>query len=89
MALGATASDIGRLVLRRGLVLGVAGATLGLLGASLADRFVASLLFGVGARDPVTLGAVAATLVGIAALASLAPARASTRIDPAVTLRAE
>jgi putative ABC transport system permease protein len=50
---------------------------------------VASLLFGVSPGDPVTLALVAIALLAVAALASLLPARASARVDPAVTLRAE
>lgn len=89
MALGATSRDVGRMVLRRGMALAIAGTVLGLVGAGAANRLVASLLFGVSPGDPVTLVLVAVALLVVAALASLLPARASARIDPAVTLRAE
>jgi predicted permease len=89
MALGATARDVGRMVVRRGLALALAGTALGLAGALAANRLVASLLFGVAPGDPLTLALVAAALLVVALLASLLPARASTRIDPAVALRAE
>lgn len=89
MALGATARDVGRMVVRRGMALALAGTTLGLVGAVVANRLVASLLFGVAPGDPATLALVSAALLAVASLASLLPARASTRIDPAVTLRAE
>lgn len=89
MALGATAADVGRLVLRRGVALAAAGTTLGLLGALAANHLLSAMLFEVSPTDAPTLGAVALALVGLAALASLVPARASTRIDPAIALRAE
>jgi ABC-type antimicrobial peptide transport system permease subunit len=89
MALGATAADVGRMVLRRGMALAAAGTALGLLGALAANRALASLLFEVEPTDVVTLAAVAAVLLVVAALASLVPARASTRIEPVVALRAE
>jgi predicted permease len=89
MALGATASDVGRLVLRRGMALAAAGTSLGLLGALAANRLLAAMLFEVSPTDAPTLGGVALALLGVAALASLVPARSSTRIDPAVALRAE
>ena len=89
MALGATAGDVGRLVLRRGMALAVAGVSLGLAGALAANRLLAALLFEVGPGDAPTLVAVALALLGVAALASAVPARSSARIEPAVALRAE
>jgi putative ABC transport system permease protein len=47
-----------------------------------------SLLYGVGAADPLTYGAVAALLGGIAVVASYVPARRAARIDPMIALRA-
>ena len=89
MALGATALAVGRLVLRRGVTLAAVGTALGLLGALAANRLLASMLFEVGPTDVPTLGVVAAGLLGVAALASLVPARSSARIEPGVALRAE
>jgi predicted permease len=89
MALGATAGGVARLVLRRGMALAVAGTSLGLLGALGANRALEALLFEVSPTDVPTLGVVALTLLSVAALASLVPARTSTRIEPAVALRAE
>lgn len=89
MALGATAVDIGRLVLGRGMTLAVIGTAAGLLGAVAINRLLAAMLFEVSPTDPATLSVVALLLLVVAALASIIPARASTRIDPAVALRAE
>lgn len=89
MALGATASDVGWLVLRRGLALAAAGTALGALGALAAGRMLAALLFGVSPTDAATLALVALALLVVAAVASALPARASARIEPAVALRAE
>ncbi len=89
MALGATARDVRRMVLRRGLAVASAGSVLGLLGALLANRTLVALLYGVTPTDLVTLTAVTGFLLGVALLASLVPARATARIDPVVALRAE
>jgi putative ABC transport system permease protein len=89
LALGATAGDLRDLVMRRGLAIAAAGLALGIIGALLANRLLASLLYEVTPTDAVTLGAVAGSLLAVAALATFIPARASTRIDPAIALRVE
>jgi putative ABC transport system permease protein len=89
MALGASAGDVARLVLRRGMALAAAGTALGLLGAFVANRALGALLFDVAPTDALTLGAVAVGLLTVAAIASALPARASTRIEPSAALRAE
>jgi ABC-type lipoprotein release transport system permease subunit len=48
-----------------------------------------TLLFEVSPGDPLTLGVVAALLVGAAAAACFLPARRATRIDPLTVLRTE
>jgi putative ABC transport system permease protein len=53
----------------------------------LLTRFMASLLFGVTAHDPVTFVGVALLLVVVAALASFVPARRATMVDPLSALR--
>jgi ABC-type antimicrobial peptide transport system permease subunit len=65
------------------------GVGIGLVLALLAGRLVASLLYGVGPRDPFVLGSVAATLLAIGVLAALAPAWRAARVDPVVALRAD
>jgi predicted permease len=89
MALGATASEVRGLVLRRGMQLGALGTGLGLLGALASNRLLTSMLFDISPTDATTLMTVSLGLLGVAALASAVPARASTRIDPAAALRAE
>jgi len=89
LALGATAGDLRDLVMRRGLMIAAAGLVLGIIGALLANRLLASLLYEVSPTDGVTLAVVAALLLLIATLATFIPARSSTRIDPASALRVE
>ena len=89
MALGATARDVRGMVMRRGLTIAVAGAAFGLVGSLLGNRLLDSLLYGVSATDATTLALVTLGLLAVAAIATLIPARATTRIDPAEVLRAE
>jgi putative ABC transport system permease protein len=89
IALGATTSDILRLVLGTGVRLAGTGAAIGLVAAALLTRTLAALLFGVTPLDPVTFLAAPVVLVTTAIAASLAPAIRAVRVDPAVTLRQE
>ena len=89
IALGATRQKVVGLVLGRGLVLTAVGVVVGLVAAFWLTRILASLLFGVGAVDPVTYAAVAVVLVGVAVLASWLPARRAARVDPVIAMRAE
>lgn len=89
MALGATRSDILRLVVGSGLRLILAGATLGLACALAVSRALSSLLFSVGPHDPVAFGCVALLMVVVALLATLIPAASATRVDPTVALRCD
>ncbi|MET0397871.1 MAG: ABC transporter permease [Longimicrobiaceae bacterium] len=89
MALGATAADVVRLVLRQGLVLVAVGVALGLAAAFAATRLLASFLHGVSATDPTTFLAVPLLLAAVALLASWLPARRASRVDPMTALRTE
>jgi putative ABC transport system permease protein len=89
MALGAQRSRIVLMVLRQGMELTGAGVVIGLIGAALLTRVMASLLFGVSATDAITFSTVTLILIAIAVLASYIPARRATRVDPVVALRDE
>jgi putative ABC transport system permease protein len=89
VALGATTAGLMRLILGRGLVLTSAGLVIGLAGALGLTRLMTTILYGVGARDPGTMIAVASILAGVAAAACYVPARRATKVDPIVALRYE
>jgi putative ABC transport system permease protein len=89
MALGAARGDILRLVMGRSLRLVLCGTVAGLVGALAVSRVLASLLFGVGSRDPVTFVAVTLLLIVVALLATLVPARRAASVNPVEALRAE
>ena len=74
---------------RNGLLWGGIGAAVGLVAAVPMSQAMTSLLFEVKPIDPMTYGAVAAGLLGAAALASYLPTRRVTRIEPVEALRAE
>jgi putative ABC transport system permease protein len=87
MALGAAPGGVVRLVLARLSWLLATGVVVGLAMSLSASTFVASLLYGVEPRDPVTLMVAAATLVSVGLAAGWLPAYRASRIDPAVVLR--
>jgi len=89
MALGASALDVLKLVLRNGMFLAVIGAVIGLAGAFAITRFMSSLLFGVSPTDVVTFGLVTAGLLLVALVACYLPARRATKVDPLIALRYE
>ena len=89
MALGATTSDVRRLMLMQGLRPAIAGITVGLVGAALASRLLKSLLFGVAPIDPLTFSLVPPALLAVAALACYLPAARATRVDPTIALRSD
>jgi predicted permease len=87
MALGADPRRVRASVVGGALALAAAGMALGLAGALAGTRLLGSLLFGVGAADPLTYAAVGAILLATAALAGYLPARRATRVDPVSALR--
>jgi putative ABC transport system permease protein len=89
VALGASPGSLLGLILRNGAWMTGAGLVIGIGGALGLPRLMKAFLFGVGAWDPVTLAAVAATLGGVALLACYLPARRATKVDPVVALRYE
>jgi predicted permease len=89
MAVGATRSDIVRMIMREaGLVL-AAGVIVGIAGAFATGQALQSLLFQVSARDPWMLAIAVTSVIGAAVVASLIPARRASRTDPMVALKAE
>jgi len=89
MALGAQPATVLWLVIGQGLRLAGAGLALGFIGALLAMRLLSSLLFGIGANDPITFAGVSIILVAAAVVACYIPARRATRVDPIIALRYE
>ena len=89
MALGATARDVRRMVMGRGLSLAAIGAVVGMVSALATSRLLSALLFEVSPTDAVTYVLVAAVILAIAAIASLVPAQHSARIDPVIALRTD
>ena len=87
LALGAPAGAVVRLVLSRVTLLVGLGVAAGAGVSIWISRFVATLLYGIEPRDPVTLAAAAAILVFVGAMAGWLPAYRASRIDPAETLR--
>jgi len=89
MALGASHSDVLRLVVTDGMKPILLGVALGLAAALALSRVVASLVFGVRATDPLTFAAVALLLVAVGLLATVLPAYRATRVEPVSILREE
>jgi putative ABC transport system permease protein len=88
-ALGASRGSILRLIVGQGLSLAGIGVVIGLSGALAASRFIAALLFGISALDPVTYLGVVALLAGVAVLACWVPAWRAARVDPVTSLKTE
>lgn len=89
MALGAGHGDVLRLVMRHAGALIGTGTALGILLAFAGTRLMASLLYGVAPRDPLTFAGVVVVLVSIALIACYIPARRAMRVEPMVALRYE
>jgi len=89
MALGATRSDVLRLILTEGAALSAIGIAIGAACALGATRLMEAWLFGVGRTDLATFGGVAAGLMLTALAACYAPARRATKVDPLVVMRGD
>ena len=89
VALGASPQIVLHDVMGRGMTLPVLGLGLGLVVAAAASRLMASLLFGIGRSDPVTLAGTVGILAAVAFIACYLPARRASRVDPIIALRAE
>ncbi|HEV3219038.1 MAG TPA: ABC transporter permease [Candidatus Acidoferrales bacterium] len=89
MALGAQRGNVLALILREALIVTLLGAAVGLAAALAATRVMASMLYGVTPRDPVTMVVAAGVLLAVAALAAAIPAWRASRTDPITALRYE
>ncbi|MFL6215596.1 MAG: ABC transporter permease [Blastocatellia bacterium] len=89
MALGASPRDVLALVVKQGMLVVAVGVGIGLAVAYLVTKVMAGLLFGIGAKDPLTFAAIAAIIAGIALAACFVPARRATKVDPMIALRYE
>ncbi|NJD20074.1 MAG: ABC transporter permease [Gemmatimonadetes bacterium] len=89
MALGATRTSVVGMVMRQGAPLLAGGVAVGSAGALVLSRFLESMLFGVGARDPGVFVIVPALLCAVGAAALLIPARRAARVDPVRSLGEE
>jgi putative ABC transport system permease protein len=89
LALGASRSAIVGLVMRRGVLLFVCGAAIGLAAAAASARVLTSLLFNISGFDLISLGVSTAILFAVALAACGVPARRAAGVDPSLALRAE
>jgi putative ABC transport system permease protein len=87
VALGASSANIRALVMWQGMRLTIVGVAIGLAGALALSQLLRSMLFGIGAMDPLTFVAVGSLLLLVALLACYIPARRATRVDPLIALR--
>jgi ABC-type antimicrobial peptide transport system permease subunit len=88
-ALGASPGQLVSSVVGRGMTLAAIGIVAGFIGSLALGRLLTSLLYGLPARDPLTLGASVVLLTAVAAVACWLPARRASRVDPVTALRAE
>lgn len=89
MALGARAVDILRMVVGRGMLLTLIGLAFGVGGALVLTQFMAGMLYGISAADPITYVGIAVALALAALIANYIPARRATKVDPLTALRYE
>jgi predicted permease len=89
MALGARRELVRRLILRETLTLAGFGIVIGLPCALVGSRLIASVLYGISPKDPLTLVMVCGILIAVATVAGWLPAYRATLVDPMVALRYE
>jgi len=95
MALGASQSDVLKMILRQGMALTIIGVALGLAGAYVLTKYLESwmqlskMLYGVKPTDPMTYGVIAVLLTVVALIACYIPARRATKVDPMIALKCE
>jgi putative ABC transport system permease protein len=77
------------MILGQGMKLALIGVGLGLVGAFIVTRFMATMLFGIEPTDATTFGAITAILIAVALLACYLPGRRATKVEPTISLRYE
>ena len=87
MALGGSRGDVAKLVVGQGMTVVIGGVIAGTALAFAATRLISSLLFGVGATNPIAFAGVASLMVSVALIACAVPAWRAMRVQPAVVLR--
>jgi ABC-type antimicrobial peptide transport system permease subunit len=89
LALGAAPGTVATMILRQGGLVALTGAAIGLVAALAGSRVIASLLYGIGPRDPAVFAATTLLLLLVAAAACWLPARRAARLSPLEALRAD
>jgi putative ABC transport system permease protein len=89
IALGATPSDVGRLVIGQGMRLPIVGLVVGMLLAIPAAQTLRGLVYGVSPHDPRVFAIVTVAIALVAFLATCIPARRATKVDPRISMAAE
>ena len=89
VALGASASDVLRMIVGEGMRIALIGVGIGIVAALGLTRLITKIIYGVSANDPLTFIGVAVLLSGVALIACYIPARRAMRVDPIIALRYE
>lgn len=89
IALGAPRGAVLGMVLRRGLMMAAVGTAIGLAAALALTRYLRDVMFGVETTDPITYGVVVVSMLAVAGLASVIPARRAATVDPAIAFRSD